>query len=39
MQDRLIKIISCILIASGFLLSSDDSHLRFFITADVKGET
>lgn len=40
MQDNfIIKFLSCILICSGMLFSSDDTHLRFFISADVKGET
>ena len=39
MQDRLIKIISCTLVSFCFLFSFDDTHLRFFVTSDVKGET
>ena len=40
MQDNfIIKFLSCILICFGMFFSSDDTHLRFFISADVKGET
>ena len=40
MQDNfIIKFLSCMFICSGMLFSSDDTHLRFFISADVKGET
>ena len=40
MQDKLIiRILGCIILSSAFLFSFDDTHLRFFITSDVKGET
>jgi len=40
MQDKLmIKILSYALVCSAVLFSFDETHFRFFITSDVKGET
>ena len=40
MQDNfIIKFLSCLLVCSAVLFSYDDTHIRFFVSADVKGET
>ena len=40
MQDNLLThLFNCILLSSALLFSYDDTHLRFIVSADVKGET